>query len=669
MDEVSDKEDSEVGKEEIEEEKPKESKAKQRKKKIEEEEDKEEEPEKKLDEEEDENAQTDKKKMKKKKKVKKTEKKEKEDVEMQEEGEQEEVKKPKKKKKEKKEKPKKFKKGKLNPDIQPLPSDNEWENKDNQILSSCCVGCTNRNAIRAALTNNNKLLKACVNSTKLSSLFDTWSPEIIKSSIYYAMVNNNLKMTLELLKASKSYFPRASYPTYLISYLDTGMVSHQAFGVHVRKVQMARGNRQGNNAFMEKLYYHSLRVEDICQEALKSSKLKTGILDKLMVVDPNIEVQVNSNIIHAILAGNRKIAAHVINRIKNLNNYGFNNLHYEVLALDNEDLEDFHHASIHKKAIGNDQVAPTHCACINPNEKYLQAFLNIDPNVQLMDAQNRKPVHYAAVCEGPKPLELLIKYGANVSDLDKDKKTPLHYAALAGRAQNIAIILNAAPHLIKAKDKMGMQPFHYACQNGHLDAVKIFVEKGIKVGVGAGISRMPPLSFAASQNHYDVCEFLINNKASVLGKDKYKRSPLIYAVRNGNAKIANLLLMHGALWNEPDSSGNTPLHYAAAYGWMQCIDILIQAGADANAQSSWKISPLAIAMLKNHYGMVKHLLNIPGIDVNCKDENGRTLISLSIELEGDEALEYIEYLLKEKGADPNIPDLKGLTPLHYLCTK
>ena len=168
----------------------------------------------------------------------------------------------------------------------------------------------------------------------------------------------------------------------------------------------------------------------------------------------------------------------------------------------------------------------------------------------------------ACLGEGPKPLELLIKFGANVSDLDKDK-TPLHYAAIAGRAHNAEIILNAAPQIIKMKDKMGMQAFHYACQNGHLDVVKVFLEKGIKVGAGAGPSRMTPLSFAASQNHYDVCEFLINNKASVLGKDKYKRSPLIYAVRNGNAKIANLLLMHGALWDEPDSSGNTPLHYAA----------------------------------------------------------------------------------------------------------
>ena len=36
-----------------------------------------------------------------------------------------------------------------------------------------------------------------------------------------------------------------------IEKFETGEVSNMAFGVKVRKVQMMRGNRQGNNAFLE----------------------------------------------------------------------------------------------------------------------------------------------------------------------------------------------------------------------------------------------------------------------------------------------------------------------------------------------------------------------------------------------------------------------------------
>jgi ankyrin repeat protein len=53
---------------------------------------------------------------------------------------------------------------------------------------------------------------------------------------------------------------------------------------------------------------------------------------------------------------------------------------------------------------------------------------------------------------------------------------------------------------------------------------------------------------------------------------------------------------------------NTPLHYAAAYGWLDCIDLLLKSGADVNSTNSWKITPINIAMLLNHQGCVKRIL-------------------------------------------------------------
>jgi ankyrin repeat protein len=111
---------------------------------------------------------------------------------------------------------------------------------------------------------------------------------------------------------------------------------------------------------------------------------------------------------------------------------------------------------------------------------------------------------------------------------------------------------------------------------------------------------------------------------------------------------------------------NTPLHYAAAYGSLDCIDLLLSAGSDINAGNSWKISPINIAMLKNHTGAVKKLLEYPNIDVNCKDEKGKTLLMMALVTLDHESLEFIEYLLK-KGADPNMADSKGNTALHYIA--
>jgi len=54
---------------------------------------------------------------------------------------------------------------------------------------------------------------------------------------------------------------------------------------------------------------------------------------------------------------------------------------------------------------------------------------------------------------------------------------------------------------------------------------------------------MTPLIWAAAYGHYELCEYILDIKPrSVLGKDKFKRTPLIMAVRNGFTRIASLLL-------------------------------------------------------------------------------------------------------------------------------
>ena len=50
---------------------------------------------------------------------------------------------------------------------------------------------------------------------------------------------------------------------YLISYVDSGMVSNRAYGARVRAVTMTRGGRQGNNAFLEYADRDPLTTRDL----------------------------------------------------------------------------------------------------------------------------------------------------------------------------------------------------------------------------------------------------------------------------------------------------------------------------------------------------------------------------------------------------------------------
>ena len=180
---------------------------------------------------------------------------------------------------------------------------------------------------------------------------------------------------------------------------------------------------------------------------------------------------------------------------------------------------------------------------------------------------------------------------------------------------------------------------------------------------------MTPLLLCAARGHYECVEFLLEEKAKPLAKDKFKRTALSLSVKNGNLKIASLLLQKGALYDEADSSNNTPMHYAAAYGFPECIELLMKAGCDPNLTNSWKLSPLCTAMQKNHIVCMQTLLNYPKTDINCIDDTGRSLVSLSIDSFRIDALEYMEFLIIEKKADVQKGDINGDCPLHFLIRR
>jgi ankyrin repeat protein len=109
-----------------------------------------------------------------------------------------------------------------------------------------------------------------------------------------------------------------------------------------------------------------------------------------------------------------------------------------------------------------------------------------------------------------------------------------------------------------------------------------------------GWERYTPLGYAAIYNQFEVVNFLLSRvpRLNIDKGDKFGRSPLIMACRNGNTRIVSLLLAYGADIEGQDTSANTALHHAAAYGWDECVRILIENGAELDPESSWKTTPV-----------------------------------------------------------------------------
>ena len=140
------------------------------------------------------------------------------------------------------------------------------EDPDNKLFLDCCIRCNNRNIIRAAYTGNATLLKTGMAAKdKISLLTAFWSADVDETPLEHIITKNQHDL-LEILLHPKLHVPqfstyeaeRVNYyndrvrdPQYLMNFIDSGMVSKMAYGTHVRRVEMTRGNRQGNNAFLQ----------------------------------------------------------------------------------------------------------------------------------------------------------------------------------------------------------------------------------------------------------------------------------------------------------------------------------------------------------------------------------------------------------------------------------
>ncbi|KAI7902907.1 ankyrin repeat-containing domain protein [Cokeromyces recurvatus] len=180
-----------------------------------------------------------------------------------------------------------------------------------------------------------------------------------------------------------------------------------------------------------------------------------------------------------------------------------------------------------------------------------------------------------------------------------------------------------------------------ACKLNEVDIINIYLDylHNLKEDVSFNVNHFDdagcsPLSYVCRNGNKNAAQLLLN-----LGADpnfcKVQSIPLIEAIKSGHLDLVKVLLERGAIViDQSDINGNSPLHHAVLVQKHRMTDLLLEYNADFKAVNHKNQTPLHLAIEMT------------------KRQTNRSF--------------RVERSLIQMGADANVLDYLGRTPLHYI---
>ena len=260
-----------------------------------------------------------------------------------------------------------------------------------------------------------------------------------------------------------------------------------------------------------------------------------------------------------------------------------------------------------------------------------------------------------------------------------DTVSPLVEAVKAGNAQRVRALLKQGTN-VNATEPDAMTALHWAVRVNDSETVRLLLRAGANA---KAVNRygVTPLTVAAINGNASLIESLIKAGGDPNTATPEGETVLMTAARTGKPDALKVLVTHGANVNATEKwQGQTALMWAAAENNAAAIRVLMEAGADPNIHSNvWNFpeyryetngmavfqlprggwTALMYAARQNAKEAAAALADLKA-DLNAVDADGTTALHLAIiNVHYD-----LASLLLKKGADPNIPDVTGMTPLY-----
>jgi ankyrin repeat protein len=335
-------------------------------------------------------------------------------------------------------------------------------------------------------------------------------------------------------------------------------------------------------------------------------------------------------------------------------------------------------------------------AAMSGNRDVVRTLLQGGADVNTALGDGMTALHYAALKNDGELAKMLLVAGANVKATTRlGGYTPLLLASRAGNAAVMDTLIGAGGDPNSATVN-GTSALMLAATAGKTDAVKLLLDKGANVNATEKARNETALMFAAASARADVIRLLTAKGAdtksttkvldlSEFAKEELERfaqfqqqgqaqgrgQPSAQAARGGRGRAQGTAGVDRQ-YSFPElvafQGGLAPLHLAARQGSIEAAQALLDAGADINQRSAGdRITPIIIATLNEHFDLARFLLN-KGADPNLSEDNGVTPLYAALncvwapkalypqprayEQQKNTYLDLMSALL-DKGADPN----------------